>query len=75
MENKHLGQQQDTDKSNEINLKDLFYDLLHRWRWFAISLSVCLVLGLLVTKSSVKYYNRTASILIKDKKQGGGFGR
>ena len=71
MENNQKNQsQRNQEDGPSINLKDLLYTLLSHWRWFALSLVLCMAVALLVSKSSVKYYSRTATIMLKDKKSG-----
>ncbi|MBR4492678.1 MAG: polysaccharide biosynthesis tyrosine autokinase, partial [Bacteroidales bacterium] len=71
MEKNQKTQSQQPEEATAINLKDLLYTLLGHWHWFALSLFICLAVALLVSKSAVKYYNRTATIMLKDKKTGG----
>ena len=71
MENSQKKQMQySQDEEPTINLKDMLYTLLSHWRWFVLSLFVCLAVAFLVSQSAVRYYSRTASIMLKDKKTG-----
>ena len=70
MEKYQKTQSQQPEETTSINLKDLLYTLLSHWRWFVLSLFVCLAVAFLVSQSAVRYYSRTASIMLKDKKTG-----
>ncbi|MBP5612645.1 MAG: hypothetical protein J6X35_00650, partial [Bacteroidales bacterium] len=69
MENSQKKQMQhNQEEESTINFKDLIYTFLGHWRWFVLSLFVCLAVALLVSKSAVKYYSRSTTIMLKDKK-------
>ncbi|MBO7465591.1 MAG: hypothetical protein J6T56_07080, partial [Bacteroidales bacterium] len=70
MEKNQKTPSQQPEEANAVNLKDLLYTLLSHWRWFMLSLVLCLAVAFLISKSSVKYYSRSATIMIKDKKTG-----
>ena len=52
MEKNQKTQSQQPEEATAINLKDLLYTLLGHWRWFALSLFICLAVALLVSKSA-----------------------
>lgn len=56
----------------EINLMDLFYRCLQRWRWFAVSVTVVLGLALFYLLRTPNVFSRSTTVLVKDDKQGGG---
>ncbi len=58
-------------EEQEINLNDLFYLLLQNWKWFALSILVCVGLAVLYIKATPSEYSRSATVLIKDNSRGG----
>lgn len=67
--NKRIQSQHQSEEESSINLKDLLTTLLSHWRWFAVSLFFCLLAALYVSKTAVRYYSRTATIMLKDKNE------
>ena len=64
---------QDTPEQQEENLfsvKDIAYLCLANWKWFVVSLVLCLGIAMLYILKTVPVYQRTASILIKDDSKG-----
>ncbi len=53
-----------------IRLQDLFYLCLARWKWFVLSLAVCLGIAACYLLATPNVYQRTASLLIKDDGKG-----
>ncbi len=57
----------ESNKNNqEINLKDLFFYLLSKWRWFLLSVLVCVSLAWYKYACSPFVYFRQATVIIKD---------
>jgi capsular exopolysaccharide synthesis family protein len=56
---------------DEINIKELIYRYLKNWKWFLLSIIVCLGLGYTYLSYQVPQYEASAKILIKDEKNGG----
>ncbi len=56
---------------DEINIKELIYRYLENWKWFLLSIIVCLGLGYTYLSYQVPQYEASAKILIKDEKNGG----
>lgn len=54
-----------------IRIQDLWEMFVPRWRWFALSLFVTLVVAVLYLQSTPNIYTRTAAILVKDDSKGG----
>ena len=54
-----------------IRIQDLWEMFVPRWRWFALSLFVTLVVAVLYLLSTPNIYTRTAAILVKDDSKGG----
>ena len=61
-----------TEDGKELNLSDLFMFVHTHWRWFALSVIICLALAFLYIKAAPKEYNRSAMVLIRDGGKGGG---
>ncbi len=59
------------EQENEaINLRDLWSMCLARWKWFAISIFVCLALGTAYCIRTLPTYTRTMSVQIKEDSKG-----
>ncbi len=57
-----------------LRLQDLLYMCLARWKWFVLSLAVCLGATACYLLSTPNVYQRTASLMIKDDAKGGSSG-
>ncbi|WP_255302028.1 MULTISPECIES: polysaccharide biosynthesis tyrosine autokinase [unclassified Butyricimonas] len=53
-----------------MDIKILTEKFISRWRWFAISIPLCLVIAFLVCQSRVPVYNVTGKVMISDSKKG-----
>lgn len=53
-----------------IRIQDLYYLCLARWRWFVLSLVVCLGIAAIYLLKTPSVYTRTASLLIKEESKG-----
>lgn len=53
-----------------IRIQDLYYLCLAKWRWFVLSLVVCLGIALIYLLKTPPVYTRTASLLIKEESKG-----
>lgn len=51
---------------------DMIAAVYHHRRWFILSVVACAVIGFLYVRSTPKTYLRTATVLVKDEKKGGG---
>ncbi|MCM1520608.1 MAG: polysaccharide biosynthesis tyrosine autokinase [Lachnoclostridium sp.] len=61
----------DIDREEEgIKLTDFFSLCANKWRWFALSIFVFLVLGGVYVLSTPKVYTRSASVIITDNDKG-----
>lgn len=69
-------QTQDSKENEEdsFNLRDFFILCLTQWKWFAISIALCLGLGVLYILSTPKTYTRTASVMINEDSESGSQG-
>ena len=53
-----------------IRIQDLYYLCLARWKWFVLSLAVCLGFTVIYLLKTPPVYTRTASLLIKEDSKG-----
>lgn len=53
-----------------IRIQDLYYLCLAKWRWFVLSLIVCLGIATIYLLMTPPVYTRTASLLIKEESKG-----
>lgn len=53
-----------------IRIQDLYYLCLARWRWFVLSLVICLGIAAIYLLKTPPVYTRTASLLIKEESKG-----
>lgn len=53
-----------------IRIQDLYYLCLAKWRWFVLSLVVCLGIAFVYLLKTPPVYTRTASLLIKEESKG-----
>lgn len=59
------------EDNNSLNLKDLLFLYLSKWRWFVLSLGVCVCAAVLYLLYTPSVYTRTATLLIEDNDKGG----
>lgn len=69
------GQHQDVSAANReneesIKFQDIFALCLKNWLWIAISLVICVTLGVLYLMRTQPEYTRSASLLIKNDRKG-----
>ena len=67
MEENNLNRE---SESESIDIKVLVEKFITRWRWFAVSVPLCLVIALLICQSRVPIYNVTGKVMISDSKKG-----
>lgn len=60
-----LQQRQET-----VNMKDIFYICLGNWKWFILSVVLCLGAGIFYLLRTNPVYTRTASVMIKQDAKG-----
>ena len=58
------------EENQENSIKDLLIKYLFHWKWFVISISIALILGVVYLRYQVPQYEVNATILIKDDKKG-----
>lgn len=54
-----------------LNIKDLMLLYLSKWRWFLLSLAVCVGVAVIYLLRTPSVYTRTATLLIEDNDKGG----
>lgn len=59
------------EEENEFDLMAILRMGLANWYWFLLSVAICLGLAFFYLRSTPYVYMRTASVLIKDEKNGG----
>ncbi len=57
---------------SQFGLKDIVDMILKKWYWFAISIIFCLGVSVLYIMRTSPVYTRSATILVKDSRKGGG---
>ncbi|MFV0535943.1 MAG: polysaccharide biosynthesis tyrosine autokinase [Dysgonomonas sp.] len=58
-------------KTNEItSITDILFEYLRYWKWFIISVILCLIIGTVVILSTQKQYKPSLSILLNESKGG-----
>src|ERR1700748_3880259 len=60
----------DLNETNKFNLKEFAYKYLIYWKWFILSVGLCLVLALVYLKIQTPIFSIHSSILIKDQQKG-----
>ncbi|GHT33889.1 chromosome partitioning protein ParA [Bacteroidia bacterium] len=60
------------EEDSQINLSDIIHIVRTNWYWFVLSIGVCCGIAAIYLLWAPKEYSRTASVLIKDDKKGGG---
>lgn len=69
-ENQQVWQQDDDEVT--IDLRDIFTAVVLNWKWFALSIIICVGLAFLYLRYTEPVYNMTAKLLIKDDDSKGG---
>lgn len=72
MENQNRVRVENTAQpTKEFDIKWFVVNILVHWKWFLVSLILCLILGFLYLRYKVPVYNVNSSIILKDSKRGG----
>jgi capsular exopolysaccharide synthesis family protein len=69
-ENTSVQYYSDTEQEMEIDLREIFFLCLSKWRWFVLSITVCLAIAIAYLLHTTPVYTRSASILVKDNSNG-----
>src|SRR4051794_12758228 len=59
-------------EEQEINLKQLFEQYAFYWKWFFLSVFICLIAAFVYLRYADKVYNITAKILLQDENKASG---
>ncbi len=71
MENNNYNRPETQQEDNNLSLKDIWALCVNHWKWFAISLAVCLLAATYYVLTTVPVYTRSASVLIKEDRKSG----
>ena len=73
MENQTYGNGADTAsrEGRNLTLKDIWFLCSHNWKWFVISLALCLLAATFYILKTTPVYSRNASVLIKEDRKSG----
>ena len=67
--NLELGSGQEQEEKSAIDFQLIYSTLILNWKWFVLSLIVCLGMGYLYLRYTRPQYQATAKLLIKDDDQ------
>lgn len=70
-----IKQQENGEEQSSFNFQAIFKAFILNWKWFLLSVIICVGVGFLYLRYSTPVYNVTAKLLIKDDnsdKRGGG---
>ena len=70
MENNNNSMAGATPQEETVQIRELLYRCLAKWYWFALSLALCLALGVLYILRSTPTYSTSAEIQIKSDSKG-----
>ncbi|WP_456313298.1 GumC family protein [Pseudomonas shirazensis] len=59
------------NKTEDVNLREQLDKYIIHWRWFLLSVVICLVAAFLYLRYATPIYQATTAILVKDEKKGG----
>jgi len=63
---------QEQENSNSINFQTIYTALVLNWKWFVLSVIICLGLGVIYLRYATPVYQSTAKLLIKDQDDSNG---
>ena len=66
MNNQTTRKQNTAQEESFLTLKDLLYLSLSHWRWFVLSLAVCLGIAVIYLLTTPPSYQRSATVLVKE---------
>jgi len=72
--NTYRETEEEEEKEQPIDLMGQFFKYLSYWKWFVLSLFICLILAALYLKTTIRVYEVKATVLLKDDKKGSGSG-
>ena len=68
--NNYIDSEEDVLEKS-IDFVGVFFKFLSYWRWFVVSILVCLIIALFYLKTTAPTYEIKATVLLKDDKKGG----
>jgi capsular exopolysaccharide synthesis family protein len=69
METDNMQMEQSTNE--EMSFAEIFFHYLSYWKWFVISVIVCLLIAFIYLRYTTREYNVSSKVLIKDDQKGG----
>ena len=70
--NEQLYKKNIASEEEEINLKQLVEQYAYYWKWFVLSLVVCVAIALVYLRYAEKIYSVNAKVLLQDENQASG---
>ena len=71
MNDKNYPQGPSRQEDNALSLKDIWALCINNWKWFVLSLAVCLLAATAYIIRTIPVYTRSASVLIKEDRKSG----
>ncbi len=71
MDNYNSNTEARQQEESTLTLKDIWALCINNWKWFAISLAICLLAATFYIIKTVPVYTRSASVLIKEDRKSG----
>ena len=64
--------QETNEEQSSFNFQTIYTAFVLNWKWFLLSIFICLGIGFLYLRYATPVYNTTAKLLIKDDKNDNG---
>ena len=71
MNDKNYPQGPSRQEDNALSLKDIWALCINNWKWFVLSLAICLLAATAYIIRTIPVYTRSASVLIKEDRKSG----
>ncbi len=62
------NREKEWQENNEISIVELFYDYIRYWKWFLISVFICLLIGIVFIITTQREYNSSISVILDEEK-------
>ena len=59
------------EEENSINIAEIAQQYLHHWKWFVLSVFLCVIAAFFYIRYTTPIYKATSTILVKDDRKGG----
>lgn len=56
----------ENNKQQEIDLSEIIYNYTRHWKWFLVSLGICLAIGFIIILTSQREYSTSLSVLLNE---------